>query len=436
MYLSFIKSGCVRDVVQNKVISVSFASTVLLSQLLMVPAAFAAQPNQTQLRNLSSFLTQLEKTHPRLKISKAELDVAKARTRAASRPLYNPELDFDAERTGFNRNKTDTFTIGYNQTIDWRDKRSVRRNIATIEQQLSQHNQAESRQQLVADIFSALADYHGQREILQAQTKRLSLIKQLLGQATRRYKGGDISKLDLEQIRLNLSKSQLTVNRVKTQLASSQQILAAKAGKPLKVWPVLPYAPPIIQPNKLYYDQILLNLPAYKSQVARIAVARSTLKLRVREQKPDPTIGIRAGSEESDNIIGLTLSIPLNTRNDYSAEVDEARSNIQQAESTLENLKYQLQSRLKLTAQTYQLSYSSWKSWKKVANENLKNQSQLLQRLWKAGELSTSDYLLQLDQILEAEFNHVELKENVWKAWFNWMAVSNQFDQWLAARIK
>jgi len=432
MYLSFIKRGCTRDVVQNIVITVSFASTLLISQLLVAPTTFAAQPIQTQLRDLSSFLAWLERTHPRLKISQAELDGAKARTWAASKPLYNPELDFNVERSG----KTDTFTIGLNQTIDWRDKRSARRNIATIEQELSLYKQEENRQQLLADIFSALTDYNGQREILYAHTKRLSLIKQLLGQATLRYKAGDISKLDLEQIRLNLSKSQLTVNRARTQLTFSQQILAEKAGKPLNDWPVLPYAPPIIQPVNLNYDQIILNLPAYKAQLTRIAVAWSTLELRIREQKPDPTIGFRAGGEGSNKVIGLTLSIPLNVRDDYSPKVDEARSNIQYAERTLDNILYQLQSRLKLTAQNYQLSYSSWKTWQKVASENLKNQSQLLLRLWKAGELSTSDYLLRLDQILEAEFNHVELQANVWKAWFNWMAVSNQFDQWLTARIK
>lgn len=410
--------------------------TLLVAQLLFHTALFAATPDKVTLNNLSRFLTQLERKHPQLKISQAELEAAKARSRSASRPLYNPEIELDAERTGFNRNKTNTVTLGVNQTIDWHNKRSARQNIATIEQKLSQHNQAESRQQLIAGMFSSLAEYQMQREILQANSKRFSLVKQLMNQATKLYKAGDISKLDLEQIRLNVSKSQLTINQAKTQLAVTQQRLSRKAGESRQSWPVLPYTPPVLQTNKLHYEKLLLGLPAYKADATKIAIERGKLRLRVREQKPDPTIGFRAGGEDSNKLIGLTLSIPLTTRNNYQAEVDEARSNIRRAESVFDNSKYQLKSRLKLAAETYQLTYSSWKAWQHVAGKSLKNQSNLLQRLWKAGELSTSEYLLQLDQIREAEMNNVELKGNVWKAWFNWLAVSNQFNKWLAGRYK
>jgi cobalt-zinc-cadmium efflux system outer membrane protein len=116
--------------------------------------------------------------------------------------------------------------------------------------------------------------------------------------------------------------------------------------------------------------------------------------------------------------------------------VGEASANIRRAESMLENTKQQLRSQLQSTAQSYQLTYSGWKSWQKVAGNSLKQQSQLLMRLWKAGELSTSDYLLQLKQIKAAELNHIELKGNVWKAWFNWLATSNQFKQWLNGQFK
>lgn len=415
---------------------VTIGGLLVFSPLLMSSVAFAKPAHATTLKTLSTFLTQLERKHPLLQASQAELESATARTQAASQPLYNPEIELDAERVGFNRNRSETVTLGVNQTIDWHNKRFARKNIATIEQQLSQHDQAETRQQLVAELFSGLAEYHAQREILQANSKRLSLVRQLLNLATRLYKAGDISKLDLEQIRLNLSKSQLTVNQAKTQLAASQQRLIRKAGESRKSWPTLPYAPPSIQADRLNYEKIVSGLPAYKADATRVAIERGKLKLRVREQKPDPTIGIRAGGEDSDKLIGLTISIPLNTRNNFQAEVDEARSNVRRAEHVLENSKYQFTSRLKLAAQTYQLTYSSWKSWQHVAGKSLKNQSSLLQRLWKAGELSTSEYLLQLDQIREAEMNNVELKGNVWKAWFNWLAVSNQFNEWLAGRYK
>ncbi len=415
------------------------SSTLALSTLLIMPVVFVTTANATTLTTLSSFLNQLESKHPRLKASQAEIKATQARMRAASRPLYNPEIELDSERVGFNQYNVDTITVGINQTIDWHDKRSARKNIATVEQQLTRYEQDAVRQDVTSGIFSALADYQIQREVIQSHNKRLSLVQQVLDQATLLYQAGDISKLDLEQIRLSEAQTQLTLNQAKTILATYSQTLSASAGEVRKVWPALPYAPPHLGMKKTNYEQILTNLPMLKAQAIQVSQARSIMRLRVREQKSDPTIGLRAGGEYGDNsdtIIGFTLSIPLNIRNTYRAEVDEARANIKRAESMLENTKQQLRSQLQSAAQSYQLTYSSWKSWQNVASNSLKQQSQLLMRLWKAGELSTSDYLLQLKQIKAAELNHIELKGNVWKAWFNWLATSNQFKKWLNGQLK
>jgi cobalt-zinc-cadmium efflux system outer membrane protein len=415
------------------------SGTLALSALLIMPVVFVTTANASTLTTLSTFLSQLESKHPRLKASQAEIEATQARTRAASRPLYNPEIELDGERVGFKQNNVNTITIGINQTIDWHDKRAARKNIATVGQQLTRYEQAAVRQEVISRIFSALADYQIQREVIQSYNKRLSLTQQVLDQATQLYQAGEISKLDLEQVRLSKAQTQLSLNQAKTILATYSQTLSATAAETREIWPALPYSPPRLGTKKINYEQILTNLPMLKAQTTQVAQARSIMRLRVREQKSDPTIGLRAGGENGDNsdkVIGFTLSIPLNIRNNYQAEVGEASANIRRAESMLENTKQRLRSQLQSTAQSYQLTYSGWKSWQKVAGNSLKQQSQLLMRLWKAGELSTSDYLLQLKQIKAAELNHIELKGNVWKAWFNWLATSNQFKQWLNGQFK
>ncbi|MEE9304507.1 MAG: TolC family protein [Thiotrichaceae bacterium] len=406
------------------------------SQLFIIPALFAASSDTEKLKILSTFLNQLETKHPLFKVGTAEIEASKARALAASQPLYNPEIELDSERVGFNNQDIDSVTVGVNQTIDWHDKRSARENIAVHGQHITQFEQQNIRQQLIAGVFSALADYQIQREVIQAHSKRLSLAGQVLTQATRLYKAGDISKLDLEQFRLSKTQTELVLNQAKTTQATKNQTLSALAGEVRNVWPTLPYAPPNLQPTTLDYEKLLANLPALKAETTRVAKARSMMRLRVREQKPDPTIGLRAGSEESDKIIGLTLSIPLNIRNNYRAEVDEARANIRRAESALQNSRHQLLTQLKSAAQSYHLTYSGWKSWQNIAGKSLQQQRHLLMRLWKAGELSTSDYLLQLNQIKAAELNQIVLKGNVWKAWIHWLATSNQFKQWLNASLR
>ncbi|MEE9352052.1 MAG: TolC family protein [Thiotrichaceae bacterium] len=408
-------------------------SVFIAIQLLTMPSLFASSAPQlrSKLAALSGFLTQIENKHPRLKADQAGLKAAQALTQAASSPLYNPELELDVERVGFGSNREDAATIGINQTIDWHDKRSARKNIAVSQQQVTKYESDVTRQQLIGSIFSELANYQVQQEILRAHGKRLQLTKQIFAQATRLYKAGDISKLNLEQVSLSHVQTQLALNQAKVKLVATSRTLVSVAGVDLKKWPSLPYAPPTMRPVTLNYTQISNDLPSLKAAQSRVVVARNTMRLRVREQKPDPTIGLKAGGEDSNKVVGLTLSIPLHLRNNFSAGVDEARSNVKRAEALLENSQHQSLSRLKSAAQTYHLTYTGWQSWTKIAGNSLQKQSYLLMRLWKAGEVSTSDYLLQLNQIREVELNQVKLKGNVWKAWFDWLSVSNQFRQWL-----
>ncbi len=408
-------------------ISVFISSTLSISSVVHANAA-----DTLKLKNLSTFLSSIEKKHPKLQMGQAELDASKARTRAAAQSFYNPELELDVERTGFNRNNVDTVVVGINQTIDWYNKRTARKNTAIISQQVTQLEQKLIQQDLTADIFSRLVDYQMQREIITAHSNRLSLFNQVLTQARRLYKAGDISKLDFEQIRLSQTRAQLILNQEKTQLVSHAKSLASTTGVFRKSWPVLPETPPTINIKGINFNQIANSSSLIKLKKAKIVEARSIMRLKVRQQKPDPTVGFRAGGEDSERIVGFTLSIPLNVRNNYQAEVDESRAYIKRAENELENAKHQLKSSFLSAAQTYELIFKSWQSWRRIAGDSLKNQSKLLIRLWKAGELSTSDYLVQLNQIKEAELNNVELKGDVWKAWFNWLANSYQTKKWLS----
>jgi len=56
-----------------------------------------------------------------------------------------------------------------------------------------------------------------------------------------------------------------------------------------------------------------------------------------------------------------------------------------------------------------------------------------LQRLWEAGELSTTDYLVQLRQTLDTKESALELRRSMWQAWFEWMSASGQIETWLGA---
>ena len=66
---------------------------------LMVTVVQAAEPaeERTLSSTLPTFVHAVLEDNPQLLAARSAVDAAQARTRAAGRPLYNPELELDAE---------------------------------------------------------------------------------------------------------------------------------------------------------------------------------------------------------------------------------------------------------------------------------------------------------------------------------------------------
>ncbi len=141
-----------------------------------------------------------------------------------------------------------------------------------------------------------------------------------------------------------------------------------------------------------------------------VAVAKEEAELARRTAKADPTVGIKTGQDGGKNVIGLTLSIPLNVRNDFSAETRAAeRAGLEE--------KARFQSIYRKQRFSWQAAYSVWKSfdqqyqrWKKLAQGRVEKSAELLERQWNSRDLSTTDYLLALNQRAESLIAGIELE--------------------------
>jgi cobalt-zinc-cadmium efflux system outer membrane protein len=178
-------------------------------------------------------------------------------------------------------------------------------------------------------------------------------------------------------------------------------------------------------------DRLLAGLPALQAALARVAAARASVQVSLREKRPDPTIGIRAGKEDSDTLTGITLSVPLFVRNTFSAEVDVANAELIQAEREAASLHRQARADLVSAAEVYRNAQYAWMTWEASGAPRLSQRTELLDRLWRAGELNTTDYLVQLKQVLETEVSATEHYGRMWQAWADWLAASSRIAQWL-----
>ena len=254
-------------------------------------------------------------------------------------------------------------------------------------------------------------------------------MQRFLALAEKRRQAGDLSRVELDLARLAHTQSLLQQAQASAERSDAGQVLVAVTGGLRRDWPTLPERLPELAD---FDAQVLLDgLPEVQAQRNRIAAARSTVVLRQREQRPDPTLGLRGGREESDRLVGLTLSIPLFIRNDFRAETQAANAELIQLEQTGQDAYRRAQARLLSAAERYRVTHNAWGVWESSGQPILSSQMALLERLWQAGELSTADYLLQHNQTLETRASALELREQLWRSWFDWLAASGQFESWL-----
>ena len=409
----------------------------LLGTLLLLAAAGTAAAQDSLIKlaappALRNLIGETLDRNPGVQAAHAALEAAEARRRGADRPLYNPELELDAEQA-----ETRAATLGLSQAIDWADKRGAATLVAEAERDRARAEYATVRQQLAGELLAALGRYHTAADLQRLAQQRLELMQRFLDLAERRRQAGDVNQVELDLARLAHTQARLQLSLTAADLTEAEQALAAVTGEPRSEWPTLPGALPALPTVNV--DELLSGLPWLRAQQARVATERATATLRGRERRPDPTIGIRAGQErgfrngndDAYDILGLSLSIPLYVRNDFSAEVVAANADVIQAEQTLQNDYRRARAGLLSAAAHYRLSQGAWQIWLNSGQTSLGSQATLLERIWQAGEMSTADYLVQLKQTLDTRSDALEVQGRLWTAWADWLVASGQADDWL-----
>jgi cobalt-zinc-cadmium efflux system outer membrane protein len=392
----------------------------------LLSAAVAAGPPATADPALTGWINEVLSQNPEMQAAQAAVAAAGGRLRAADQPLFNPELELEYE----NADST-TAAGGLNQAIDWADKRGARTAVADFEQAVASAELQSIRQTLATSLLQALADWHAAVAIKQISEEQTLLMTRFARLAERRRQAGDLGQVELDLAHLVAAKASFEQADADQKLILAHRTVSVLTGSDGPGWPALPAELPDIDPQQLDVDRLLNDLPLMHVALAQMSAARASVELSVREKRPDPTIGFRIGKEDSDTLTGLTFSVPLFVRNTFSAEVDVANASLIQAERAAANVRRQARADLVATAQIYQSSRLAWNAWLASGAPRLSQRSKLLDRLWQAGELNTTDYLVQLKQALNTELSAIKQHGQMWQAWSAWLTASGRADQWL-----
>ncbi len=385
--------------------------------------------NQTKQSDLSAFIKNSLTNHANVLAAKAEVNSAFASLMAAKQAIYNPDLELDYED-----GEVTTQTIGYSQTIDWGDQRGSRTLVSQAQLSSVTANYEMTMQSLIRDLLVSLAENQTGQELAQLSSQTLKLMFEFKDIAEQRHNAGDLNRADLNLARLAYNQSLMEQANSQSDAIEAMEKLRAILGNLPSSIPSLPeqLPEPVIQKE---LDTFLKQLPVIKAQMAQVNVARQEVALRKSEKSWDPTVSVTAGTEGDESLIGLNLSIPLNFRNDFSAEVDVAYQNLitneQHAQLAFRNTK----ASLIITAKRYQNLLKAWNHWRNFSQASVTQQLTLIKELWNSGDISASDYVLQLKQALEAQATGLELRNQLWHVAFQWMALTANIDHWLNINI-
>lgn len=392
---------------------------VLLSVSVAAPPTVAASA-------LTGWINEVISLNPEMQAAEAAVDVASGRLRAADRPLFNPELELGYENTDIT-----TAAGRLSQAIDWADKRGARTAVAEFEQAVASAELQSIRQTLATGLLQALADWHAAAAIKKVSEQQTLLMTRFARISERRRKAGDLGQVELDLAHLAAAEAAFDQADASQGLILAHRAVTVLTGSDSPGWPALSAQLPDLDPQQMDIDGLLNDLPLMHVALAQISAARASVEVSVREKKPDPTFGFLIGKEDSETLTGLTFSVPLYVRNTFSAEVDVANASLIQAQRAAANVRRQARADLIATAQIYQSSRLAWNAWVASGAPRLSQRAELLDRLWQAGELNTTDYLVQLKQALDTEVSAIEQHGRMWQAWSAWLAASGMADQWL-----
>ena len=376
---------------------------------------------------LAAFVRAIVDTNPQVNAARAALDASTAFKDAADRPLYNPQLEFEMENAD-----SQTRALGISQTIDWGGKRRARTAVAESERLAVEAEYLAVRWAVTIELLSGLASHQTGMERDELAAQRVRLMNEFAAIAERRFEAGDLT-----QIELNLATLASTGARMQKATAASELAEARQAVRNLTVgsapgqWPTLPTRLPGLPSSANDTQSLVLALPEVRAAQRRVDAASAVVELRRRERRPDPTISLAGGREDDETLVGLNVSIPMFIRNRFSHEVTAAIAERKLTQQIADDILRRAHARLVGATERYQISQGGWRDWERTGRMSVNDQAVQLRRLWETGEISTTDYLVQLRQTLDVEESALDLRQNLWRAWFEWLAASGKVDQGL-----
>ena len=371
-------------------------------------------------------LHQLWESNPQVESASAALEAARARSRAAGQPVYNPSLALEGENADVDRR-----TVGLSLPLDISGKRRARVVESDAAVRAAEAQFQLQRRDVATRWLKAWTSAKWAARQSALARRRVTLMQRFDGLAAQRLVVGDIATSERDLAALAVADSQVRQATLAGQEANALGLLATLGHAtplPESIDGVPPPAASIVPRAVDDRVELLLAKAGLDRAQAGVAVANSA-------RRPDPTVSLTGGrvrsGTRSDQVVGIAISLPLPVLNSGRAEVAAAMAEADAATATQRASRMEAEATLEQARVTYEALRVASEGFRSGRAQAFDARVELLDRLWQASELDTSDYLVQLNQSLDTAQSGLVLQGQLWEAWFEYLAAAGRLEDWI-----
>lgn len=407
--------------------------TACLLYASLLGAAPVSEPSPMAAAPLRAALHTVWQASPEVQAARAEREAARAHAQAAAQPLYNPELSMEAENADVDRR-----VAGLSLALDLSGKRRARASQGEADVQASEAGYAMLRRDVAARWLKAWSGAALAQRQSELGRQRLGLMQRFDELAAQRLQVGDVSSPERDLAGLALAEAQMQQASLIGHEAAARAALVAIGGASSIALPSLPEGLP---PSVDSFAPLAADaLPELQQARALQQSAEAGVQMARRARVPDPTVSLVGGQihsgPRSDRVIGLSVSVPLPVLNSGRAEVAAARAEVEAADARLRSRQFARRAGLQEAQARYVALREAATAFRGGRAAAFGDRTALLEKLWRAGEISTSDYLTQLKQSLDTALSGRELESQAWQAWFDYLTAAGRLTDWLDGRTQ
>jgi outer membrane protein, heavy metal efflux system len=389
--------------------------------------ALAAEP-ASNLDRVWSFVGSVLADNPEARAASEREAQALAAADAMGAPLYNPEIEGGFEQFKSDERRPSKYDFGVSLTVDVSGKQSARGRSGMGLAEAAAADAQLARLEVGRRLLIAIAALSAERERLTNAQEQRAAAREFSSITSKSFRAGDVGKPDTDIAVLSELDAESEYRAAEADALAAEAELRQLCGCDLKSVPELPDAPPApAQFEALEAARYIESSLNFLAARGRVNAAQGELDLANRNRIPDPTISMGVGEDDGQQLYRLSVSIPIPVLNTGEAESRAANRGLAASQLDLNAARRDAEAKLRSTHSRYVAAFANLQNWRARGADAVTARFDQLRRLLRAGDLQTTDYLVQLRETLVAAARGIEAEKSAWAAYADWLLLTNSF---------